>query len=274
MHLEKILRNELETLNKQSTGDTVNMQQVLLEIDNQHFIDYVSQIICEVSSGDETKRIKAHELMKLALRSSFLLDLYSETNNPIYLEEAEKQLSELYHLVPQKHHRDLKSMEKKARIYFDLEKKLRSRIKAADSFTGEDIRQYLDGKSGDALFYGRLLKTIIPAWNLTSELRIQTMLFDIVEDIIDYEDDIKHGLPNVLYLFLSGSPGKNKIPQDMRGAIRLANELGVSNRILKLATRLKGKALASKDLDRSPTLRETIIDHYDRIEQLLRSELK
>lgn len=249
----------------------MNIKQVLVKIDSQHFAKYVSQMIYEVSSGNETKRTKAHELMRLAVRYFLLLDLYYETDDPIYLKEAEKQRSELYQLIHQKHHRDLISIERKAIQYFDFEKKLQSRIQANDSFTEEDIRRYLDGKSGDALFYGRLLGTIIPAWNLTDELRIQTILFDIGKDITDYEDDIKHGLPNVLSLFLSGSLEKNKIPKDMRGAIRLLNELTVSSRVLKLAARLKEKALASKDLDRSPTLREIIIYHYSRIEQLLES---
>jgi hypothetical protein len=249
----------------------LDIQQVLFKIDNQNFANYVSQMVYEITSGDETKRAQAYDLMKLALRWALLLDLYYETNMPIYLEESEKHLSELYKIIPQKHHRTLISIERKARKYFDFEKELRYRIQANDRFSRKDIRRYLYGKSGDALFYGRLLKALTPAWNLTNELRIQTILFDISKDITDYEDDVNFGFPNILYLFFSGKVEKNKIPRNMRGAIKLADELRVSNRILKLVIRLKEKALVSNNLFRSPTLSETIVDHYYRIEQLFES---
>jgi len=256
---------------EKSPTDNINIKQVLLKIDNQHFAKYVSQMIYEISLGDETKRTQAYEIMKLALRWALLLDLFYETNKPIFYEESEKQLSELFKLLPQNHHRDLIYTEKNARKYFDFEKELRIRIHANDRFSKKDIRQYLFGKSGDALFYGRLLKALTPSWNLTNELRIQTILFDIGKDITDYDDDVKHGFPNVLYLFFSGTVERDKIPQDTKGAIRLANEMRVSSVVLKLATKLKENALKSKNLYRSPTLQETIIDHYSRIEQFFAS---
>jgi hypothetical protein len=264
---------ETSLVNRQSSLEIVNIKQVLAKIDSQNFPRYVSQMAYEVSSRDEIKRTKAHELMKLAIRWAFLLDFYYETDRPIYLEEAEKQLCELYQLIPQEHCNDLISVERKTRKYFDFEKHLRSRIQANDSFTGGNIIRYLYGKSGDALFYGRLLRAVTPMWSLTNELRIQIILGDIGKDITDYENDIKQGLPNVLYLFFSGKVEKSSIPQDMKGAVGLANSMGVADRVLTLAARVKEKALASKDLGRSPTLRETIVEHYGRIERLLGSQL-
>lgn len=247
----------------------MNIKEVLSEIDSKPFIKSVSDMVYEVSLGDDVKRAKAHELMTMAVRCACLLDLYHETGDPVYLEEVEKQRSELYQTVPKNYHRVLMAEEESVRKFFEYEKSLRRRIQAGDRFTEDDIRQYLDGKSGDTLFYGRLLKIFVPEWDLTDELRIQTILFDIGKDIADYEDDMAEGLPNVLYMFLSESVRKEEIPNDLERAVSLANELGITNNLLELAAGLKDKALASKNLDSSPTLKKAIIDRYNQIEQLL-----
>lgn len=272
-HLEEILRDYLEKLDQQSIEDsmidTMDVEEVISETDSMDFPKYVSKMVYEVSSGDDTKRTKAYELMQLALRCAFLVDLYAEKDNSMYLEGAEGQLAEIYSRIPEEAKIDLISIVSEARKYFDYEKELQRRIQENKIFAREDRRRYLYGKSGDALVYGRLLEAVTPAWNLTDELRIQMILYDIGKDIKDYEDDIKGGFPNILYLYFSGRLERMKIPKNLRDALRLANELGISRRILQQAAELKEEALKSKYLYRSPTLRKTIIDHYERIEQLL-----
>jgi len=244
----------------------VNIDQVLARIDARDYPKHVSQMVYEVSEND-SKRIKAYELMRLALRWALLVDLHAETDNHIYFEEAKKQLAAIYQQLPTSHCKDLFSIESKARTYFVFEKELQARIKENERFTKKDIDRYLRGKSGDVSFYGRLLRTICPTWNLTRVLRIETMLGDISKDIKDYEDDVRHGLPNILHLMFSGNINKNKIPHDNVGALELANASGDANRVLKLATRLQEKAFASKYLHNSPTLEKLIVHHYSQIQQ-------
>ena len=127
------------------------------------------------------------------------------------------------------------------------------RIKSGDKFSEDDIKNYLLGKSGDNLFYGKLLELLAPGWKLTDELRIQTMLFDIGKDLLDYEDDTRNGLPNILLMYLHSGIG-----------------IGIDrNRILHLATELRDKALSSSYIDTSPTLKSAIEQNYTQIAERL-----
>ncbi len=245
----------------------MGIQETLFEIDSKPFIKFVSDVIKEIFS-DESAQI-AYHATNLAVRCACLLDLYAETDDGVYIWEFRRQKAAFYRLIPEEYHEELEALEKRLAGFFDYERVLISRIQEGYRFSGEDVMIYLEGKSGDNIYYGRFLEIIVPKWNLTRELQIQTMLFDMGKDIEDYEDDIRDGLPNVLYMCLSDRVDKSKIPLEKERAITLANELGVSARIIELALRLKEEALASEDLDSSPILKRAILDRYNRIENLL-----
>lgn len=245
----------------------MGIQETLSEIDSKPFIKFVSDVTREISS-DKSAQI-AYHATNLAVRCACLLDLYAETDDGVYIWEFRRQKAEFYRLIPEEYHEELEALEKRLAGFFDYERVLINRIQEGYRFSGEDVITYLEGKSGDNIFYGRILEIIVPEWNLTRELQIQTMLFDIGKDLEDYEDDIRNGLPNVLYMFLSGRVNRNKIHHEIEGAITLANELGISNGIIELASGLREEALASENIDRSPTLKGAILDRYNHIEYLL-----
>ncbi len=227
----------------------MEIKEILAEIDQRPIIPTLVSIISEISPQTDSQKI--HTLIKLSIRCACLFDLLAETGNSIYQSEIEKQRTEFYQHVPEEFHPELKVLERSVVKYFDDEKIPMSRIEAGDKFTIDDVKKYLSGKSGDNLFYGRLFELMIPEWNHTRELHFQTMLFDMGKDLIDYEDDVKRGLPNTLSMCLSsGIPG---------------------NEILDLATGLRDQAIDSGKLNSSPTFRKTTERNYSLIVERLQA---
>lgn len=234
-----------EPLNK-----SIDIGEIVTEIDQRPFIQTLTSIVSEVSPRSDTQKI--HSLIKRAIRCACLLDLYAETDDPIYKAELEKQRSKFYEEVPEGFHLELKKVEDDVKRFFDNEQILIERISAGDKFSNDDIRNYLMGKSGDNLFYGRLLELLVPEWNLTNELRIQTMLFDIGKDLVDYGEDVTNGLPNILGMCLSSGIDKSKI--------------------IQLARELKDEAFASQNIRVSPTLIRAIEQNYSLIKERLEDD--
>lgn len=230
----------------------IAIDEVLVEIDQRPFIQTLTTIVSEVSPNANLTQI--HSVLTRAVRCACLLDLYAETANPVYAAELEKQRSKFYEEVPKDFHSELEKVEGDVKRFFDDEKTLIERIKARSIFSENDIRKYLTGKSSDNLFYGRLLELLVPEWNLTRELQIQTMLFDIGKDLVDYEEDIANGLPNTLEMCLSSGIDKS--------------------RIIQLAQELKDEALASQNIGASPTLVEAIEHNCALITKRLGKEVK
>lgn len=233
-------------------GTNIVIDKVLVEIDQRPFIQTLTTIVGEVSPRSGIQKI--HPLIKRAVRCACLLDLYAESGNPIYAAELEKQRSVFYKEVPKNFHSELEKVEGDVKRFFDDEKTLIKRIRAGDKFLEDDIRTYLMGKSGDNLFYGRLLELLVPEWNLTEELQIQTMLFDIGKDLLDYEEDVENGLPNILGMCLSSGIDRGWI--------------------LQLAQELKEEALASQNIKASPSLVRAIEHNYMLITERLGREVK
>ena len=226
----------------------VAIKEVLDEIDQKPFIQTLTAAVSEVSPDANLVRIRS--VLTLAVRCACLLDLYAETDNPIYLTESEKQRTDFYQQIPEAFHAQLERTEREVKGFFDDEQTLMQRIKSGDKFSEDDIKNYLLGKSGDNLFYGRVLELLVPEWNLTRELQIQTMLFDIGKDLVDYQEDAARGLPNILGMCLSSGTDKS--------------------RIIQLARELKDDALTSQNIGASPTLIRTIEGNYFLIEERLK----
>ncbi|KKR63001.1 hypothetical protein A2210_01885 [Candidatus Woesebacteria bacterium RIFOXYA1_FULL_40_18] len=223
-------------MSPKSKRKKIVIDKVLAEIDQRPFIQTLTTIVSEVSPSTNLARVNS--VLKYAVRCACLLDLYAETANPVYAEELQKQRSMFYEEVPEGFHSELEKVEDSVKSFFDYEKTLISRIKSGDKFSENDIKTYLAGKSGDNLFYGRLLELLVPEWKLTRELQIQTILFDIGKDLADYREDVVNGLPNVLVMCLSSRIDRG--------------------RIIQLAQELKDEALASQNIAASPTLVKAI----------------
>lgn len=232
----------------ESRKDHVEIHEVLTEIDQRPFIQTLTTIVSEVSPNANLIRIRS--VLKQAVRCACLLDLYAETTNPVYAKELVKQRAMFYEEVPKDLHSELKEVEDNVKGFFDYEKTLIGRIKSGYKFSEGDIKTYLERKSGDNLFYGKLLELLVPEWKLSRELQIQTMLFDIGKDLIDYKEDIENGLPNILVICLCSGIDKD--------------------RLIRLAQELKNEAFARQEINASPTLVKTIGFNYDQIVERLK----
>ena len=236
-------------MNPEPKRTSIATEKVLTEIDQRPFIQTLATIVFEVSPDCDTQNIRL--LIKHSVRCACLLDFYAETGDLVYQTEFNRQRTRFYQAIPEGFHSQLEIIEEDVKGFFDDEQTLMQRIKSGDKFSEDDIRNYLLGKSGDNIFYGKLLELLVPEWNLTDELRIQTMLFDIGKDLVDYEDDVKNGLPNILLMCLQSGIDRSKI--------------------LHLATELKDKALSSSNINASPTLKSAIEQNYIQITERLSS---
>lgn len=244
----------------------VDLSEVLTEIDNRSFINFVFEVASEVSPGFGKEEADA---ILIAVRCACLLDLHAETDNPEYLEEFDKQRVVFYGLISEDRHEKLISLELEVVRFFENERVLMGRIRKGESFSEEDIRKHLLGKSSDNLFYGQVLEILVPRWNLTRQLRAQTILFDIGKDIEDYSEDVEGGLPNVLYMALSADLEHGQMPRESDQALLVARKTGASEMLLRIASEFRDKALESEGIKTSPTLRRAVVDRFEELSQLL-----
>lgn len=235
-------------MNPEPKKTSRKIDKILDEIDQRPFIRTLTTIVSEVSPNTDLTQI--HSVLTRAVRCACLLDLYAETSDPVYAVELEKQRSKFYEEIPEDFHFELEKVEDNVKSFFNDEKILIERTRAGDKFSEDDIRTYLIGKSGDNLFYGRLLELLVPEWNLTKELQIQTMLFDIGKDLVDYEEDVANDLPNILVMCLSSDMDRSKI--------------------LQLTQDLKDEALGSQNIKTSPTLVRSIEQNHALIKDRLK----
>lgn len=245
------------------------VSHILSQIDDRPFIQLVYASVLEVSSVSIAKDIL--EPIKTSVRCACLLDLYAETEDPIFLREFETQKKKFYSLIPEQFHTNLQSLEEEVKGFFQYELQLRMKLRRGEKFTNEEITRYLLGKSSDNSFFGRVLEILVPEWNLTNELRIQTILFDIGKDIEDYEQDFRECLPNVLNMFLTQKLETSEIPMNSDDAIILADRLGITDEILGLASRYRTQAAVNPELVRAPSLQTAIDRNFTRIEESLKS---
>ncbi|OGZ39519.1 MAG: hypothetical protein A3B04_03825 [Candidatus Portnoybacteria bacterium RIFCSPLOWO2_02_FULL_39_11] len=245
------------------------VSHILSQIDERPFIQLMYASVSEVSSDSKVKDIL--EPIKTSVRCACLMDLYAETENAVFLREFEAQRRKFYSLVPKQVHTELQTLEAEVKDFFQYELQLRMKLRRSEKFTSEEITRYLLGKSSDNVFYGRLLELIVPEWNLTNELRIQTILFDIGKDIEDYEQDAHSGFPNILNMFLTQKLEASKVPTNPVEAIELASRFGISNEILGLATGYRTQAVANPELAKAPSLQAAINRNFTRIEEALKS---
>ncbi|MFZ3077505.1 MAG: hypothetical protein WA139_03560 [Candidatus Aenigmatarchaeota archaeon] len=247
------------------------------------FAKIILKITSEMSHK-ETTNTSAEHAIKSAVFYINLLDLYHESkdknyatfskNADIFRREADKQRSKIYKFIPAAFRKDLEEVERKALTFFDYEDKIRKKIKEGIRFKESEIYKYTYMRAGDNLIYGKIIESFFPEWCLTEELRINTMLFDMCKDMIDYNDDVKNELPNVLYMYLCTKKKKMEMPCDIKGAIIMAKRIGISAQIINFASNQKKKALTSDNLEKSQTLRNAILYRNDSLIQALTNGIK
>lgn len=206
------------------------------------------------------------DLVRYEGRYACFLDLYAETDHPIYLYEGEHQ----HRILLQKlieHNLDttqLQKLEESARTYFELEKNLIKRIKHRETFSEEKIREYISRKSSDAYCYSWILQQFVADYSLPRLLHVRQALSDILDDTYDYENDLKQYHPNILLMHFSP-----KQPLTQTDAIREAKKVNISPQILHFSNDLFEEA-RSLGYSRFPILKESIEDKYFRIKNILK----
>ena len=240
----------------------------LAQIDRRPFLGFVMTTAREVSPHADL--FLTQNLLQLAIRCACLLDDFSETDNTAFLKEFHKQKEYFYTLTPAHFHDELREVENDVKQFFEEERSLALRIRGGDQFSWRDIQKYILGKSGDNLFYGKILELTTPGWTAdhTEGLRLQTILFDIEKDIQDYSDDVPKGLPNVLYMGLTTTVKPENIPHDNPNAVSLATQVGLDRRLLYFAQMYR-KKLADSVRITTPTLHDAIDKRYCEIQAAL-----
>lgn len=246
-----------------------SMESVLLEIDQRPFLNTVAAIVGEVSPSCDVVFIR--DVMRKALRCACLLDLFAETRSPEYLTEFVKQRTHFYRMVPARHHVALEKEEYKAKQFFEYESALIHRIKFNDVFSWADIHAYVMGKSSDNLFYGKLIELMASGWTPqhTNGLRIQTILYDIGKDLIDYPYDVTHYLPNFLYFALTTRCPPKDIPRGLSDALQMAQEVDIAHDMVTFAA-LYREQVSPQVLGTSPLLNTQLENGFEVIKRGLR----
>lgn len=209
---------------------------------------------------------KISNLIKYEGRYACLLDLYSETQKPIYFYEGEFQHNLLLLNLKEFDIAELKTIEASVKNYFEFEEEIKEKLKNKKEFSDEKIKEYISRKSADTYCYAHIAKLFINLDRSFIELlHIRQELADILDDLNDYENDLKQNQPNILLLYFSNL---NYIPKKNKGAIIYAKEIGIDKRIIIILTSLIKKAQNLK-IDNFPLLHTAIKDKYNKIKNAL-----
>lgn len=247
----------------------INMDKILDKIDKK--CSEGNKIMAEIAYVS-TKSIKQKkdlgDLIRLADRYACLLDFYYETNNSCFYKEAKKQKKALYSTLDKKIKADLNRIEKRILPYFDYEKEIKEKLRKGESFSDKEIKKYILSKSSDAYYSGRLLEMFVPnSTNLVKVFHYRLALSDIYGDLRDFEEDLKHNMPNLLYLHLHNK--NHNVPSSRINALIISRNDSVERKIIKFADDLLDKTKRA-DLTKYPRLEKSIRKIYQKIVRMFK----
>ncbi len=164
------------------------------------------ELISNIFYPDGTNEEKKHllfSLLRAGIRYACFLDKYHESEEKIYLEEALAHRATIFSSIDQEKGMVLESIERKLLTFWNYEKHLKKRIKDEDVFTEEEIKDYIRFRSSDSFFYCGIARVFCPVDPQIAEIfHNRLMLFDIVDSIKDYEEDMRDEQPNILTMWL------------------------------------------------------------------------
>ena len=150
---------------------------------------------------------KSVPLLHMASLCANLLDSFFETGARAFLDEAQQAWSELLTNVPQQNLEDLLQRSASACTYFFYERDLSLRIKRGERFLKEEVYEYLLRRGSDAPIYSSLLAVDgIRDKGITLAFRAFQALWDLADDISDYDQDLNRLGVNILRLGTGGKP--------------------------------------------------------------------
>lgn len=250
------------------------IEKTLIWIDKriEHYLKILTRIIF-IYTNDNKKTKEAENLLRIALRTAFFLDFYSETGNKDFLKEGEKYKKELYDSLNKKDRQDLQNIERKIVKLFEYEKQVWTKIKNGQFVSNKEIEKFWKMKSADSLFYGRITKIFTQGINFTTPIYVYTQILDIVLDINEYEKDLAENLPNILYMKLSQQIPKENIPSKKEEAIRLAIRHDICDELIKVADNSL-KQISLFDFGTCKFFLNDIMCQYDSLIELLGNKIE
>jgi len=225
----------------------------------------MGNIVYDLTKNINKKR-KLCKLIKLADRYACLLDFYYETNDIDYYKDAKKQKKALYRRLDAAIKTDLTNLEKELLPYFNYEQDLRRKIQTQNPITEKEIKNYILKKSSDSFYYMRILQAFIPKDNnLVKAYHYRIALYDILDDLRDFEEDFKQKMPNILYLYLYNQ--NPNVPSSRLNAFIVAKNSGIDRRIIKFACELRRSSDKLNPV-KYPLLNKSVERNYQKIVKL------
>ncbi|HEY9246246.1 MAG TPA: hypothetical protein VIO11_05295 [Candidatus Methanoperedens sp.] len=245
---------------------------MLKKIDNESETpELISNILYPQSEDKNTEKRLVFSLLQAAIRYACFLDKYHESGEAIYLEEAYKHRSIIFSSLTPEKCMTLESIEKKILPFWDYERCIQKRIEDDDSFSDADIREYIYLRSSDSLFYCEIANAFHPLNPETAELfHKRLMLFDIVDSIQDFEEDMRDKQPNILVMWLLNYMSRDMIPLSLPQALDISRKHKINSKIHDFGRELYQYALKSGLLNTIPLLEKDFDVKYHTLKELLR----
>lgn len=248
------------------------ISQILAKIDDQSETpELISNILYQKTSDKETEKNLVFSLLREAIRYACFLDKYHESNEAIYFDEALKHRSIIFSSITQEKCLILESIENRIMPFWDYERQIQKRIEDDDVFSDADIREYIGLRSSDSFFYCEIASAFQPLNPKMAELfHKRLMLYDILDSILDFEEDIRDKQPNILVMCLLNYISKDMIPLSLPCALDLSRKHKVNLKILNFGMELYQYALKSGYMSTIPLIKKDFDEKYHRLEELLK----
>lgn len=134
-----------------------------------------------------------------------LLDSYSETGDPEFLELADRTYNSAIAPLPLQVRRGVVLSSMAAVNYFHFEQLVALRIRHGDAFLPEEATEYLLRRGSDSIIYASvLLADNIMHPGLISGFRVRQALWDLEDDVRDLKQDRFSVGANILLLSTGG----------------------------------------------------------------------
>ena len=218
--------------------------------------ELLSEIVYFSTKNLEMKK-SVFKLLRAAIKYVCLMDFYYETLDKKYKKEFIFQREKVYKLINTPDKQKLRNLEKKLMLFWNYERKLLKKIKDNKRFKDKDIKEYILRKSEDSKFYFTLVnfKYKLPK-KLQRIIHLRQALNNLIDDLKDYDEDIKDNQPNILILyFMKKDFLKDKLPLTAKEASSLIKGLKIKKEILNLGKELAEECLKYKEIDNFPILK-------------------
>lgn len=247
----------------------MNLAEQLRDIDRRvgNYSYPLFEHIVDTGATDISKKALGRLSLRLALRIANLYDRHAETGEAEFYHAAKRHETELYRLMGENVAGDLELIKSEIITFFDDERRIWSNIQNGMKVSDREITAFMQRRSTDAFYYGRILKEFTKK-DLSLALFVNMQLLDYQEDIHDYEDDVEHGAPNMVIMFLSQNLASS-IPLFRQDALRMLRETQTDQMILGAAGRIHQQAAEIDFSGGYDFLKAAINEKYDTLSTTL-----